>query len=809
MSKEKEQKKEKPNQQSQPQNELDLEAIEKKWQSYWEKENIYAFEKKSKKPTFSIDVPPVYASAGHLHIGHALHYTQFEIIARLKRMQGHNVYFAPCFDDNGLPTEKYVEEKFHINKNTTTKAAFRKLCLEEAKKVEQEYSDRVFKKLGHGYDWSLLYTTISPEAQIISQSSFIDLYNKGECYQAEEPTIWCTKHQTALAQAEVEDAQRTTTLNYIEFDLDSKSKEHILIATTRPEFLSACVGIFVNPEDKRHKKLIGKEAIVPIFNQKVKIMSDEKVDQNFGTGIVMICTFGDTTDIEWWKKHKLDLRSIVTKEGKLVNSGVLNGLSLNEAKKKAIEILKEQGRLKKQESLNQTLGTCWRCSTPVEFIVTKQWFIKTLKHKKELIEQGKKIAWYPEFYRTRYDDWVNNLRWDWCISRQRFYGVPIPAWYCKKCGQITLADKKQLPVDPEKDKPKAKCKCGSSDFEPEQDVFDTWMTSSMTPQIASRTYDGFKPLSLRPQSHDIIRTWAFYTILKSHLLFKKIPWQDIAIGTFVLDPQGKGMHKSKGNAVWFDELYDKYKSVDVIRYWVGTATFGEDLPFQEKELVAGKKFLTKLWNASKFLFMNLEGFKPKFQSKTSSHSNNLIDHYFIEKFDETIREVDTAYDKYAIGEAKRKAEQYFWHDFCDNYLEIVKKRIYQGTEKEKEQAQATLYLLMLKQLKLFAPIIPHLTEELYQMYFKEFEKTKSIHLTEWPKAETKINEKIKKAGDKFIEILSQVRQEKSKAQKSMKSEIILTIPKEDKAILKDMLTDLQEVTHAKEIKQGDLNIEIL
>jgi len=796
----------------QPQNqELNLQEIEKRWQGFWDKEKIYAFEKKSKKPLFSIDVPPVYASAGHLHIGHALHYTQFEIIARLKRMQGFNVYFAPCFDDNGLPTEKYVEEKFHISKNSTTKAAFRALCLKEAKKVEQEYSDRVFKKLGHSYDWSLLYTTISPEAQKISQSSFIDLYNKHECYQAEEPTIWCTKHQTALAQAEIEDAQRTTTLNYIEFDLDSKakSKEKILIATTRPEFLSACVGIFANPQDKRYKKLIGKEAIVPIFHQKVKIMSDDKVDKDFGTGIVMICTFGDTTDIEWWKKHKLPLKNIISKEGRLINSGILNGLSLNEAKKKALEILKQEDRLKKQESLNQTVGTCWRCSTPVEFIVTKQWFIKTLAHKKELIEQAKKINWYPDFYRARYDDWVQNLQWDWCISRQRFYGVPIPIWYCKKCHKIMIADKNQLPIDPEKDKPKSKCSCGSNEFIPEQDVFDTWMTSSMTPQIATRTYDNFNPMSLRPQSHDIIRTWAFYTILKSHLIFKKIPWKDIAIGTFVLDPQGKGMHKSKGNSVWFEDLYSKYQSVDIIRYWVGTATFGEDLPFQEKELIAGKKFLNKLWNASKFAFMNLEGHVPKAQSKTASHSNEPIDQYFIEKLDQVIREADMAYDKYSIGEAKRKAEQFFWHDFCDNYLEIIKKRIYQGSGKEKEQAQSTLYHLMLKQLKLFAPIVPHLTEELYQMYFKYHEKVKSIHISEWPKAETKINEKIKKAGDKFIEILTKVRMEKSKAQKSMKSEIILTLSKEDTSLLKEMLPDLQEVTHAKEIKVGEFKIEML
>jgi valyl-tRNA synthetase len=797
-----------------PSQELDFAAIERKWQNFWEKEKIYAFKKT--KPVFSIDVPPVYASAGHLHVGHALHYTQFEIIARVKRMQGYNVYFSPCFDDNGLPTEKYVEEKFHIDKSTTTKAEFRKLCLEEAKLVEQEYSERIYKTLGHSYDWSLLYTTISPEAQAISQRSFIDLYNKGECYRAEEPVIWCTKHQTALAQAEVEDIQRTTRLDYIEFDLTSsysdkfgKKHKKILIATTRPEFLSACVGIFVNPEDSRYKEIIEKEAIVPLFGQKVKIMTDEKVDKDFGTGIVMVCTFGDTTDIEWWKKHKLDLKNILTREGKLINSGDLDGLSLEDAKKKVEEMLRKEDRLKKQEPLNQTIGTCWRCNTPIEYVVTKQWFIKTLEHKSKLIEQGRKIKWYPNLYRARYEDWVKNLQWDWCISRQRFYGVPIPVWYCKKCEKVLVADKKHLPIDPEKDIPIMKCKCGSSDFLPETDVLDTWMTSSMSPQIATRTYNNFKTMSMRAQSHDIIRTWAFYTILKSYLHFNKIPWHDIAIGTFVLDSQGKGMHKSKGNVVWFEDLLNKYKSVDIIRYWVGTATFGEDLPFQEKDLVAGKKFLTKLWNANKFVIMNLKDYEHKKVKSKNKIELEKIDRYFLEKFNTLISDINSSLDKYAIGEAKRKTEQFFWHDFCDNYLEIIKKRIYQGNKKEKQSAQFTLYNLMLKQLKLFAPIVPHITEELYQNFFKKFEKDKSIHISSWPKSQEKQDKKIKEAGDRFLEILSLVRQEKAQSKKSMKSEILLTISKKDKELLSDMLSDLQAVTQAKEIKTGDFWIEFL
>lgn len=780
------------------------EKIEKKWQNYWKKNKIYKFDPKSKKKIYSIDVPPPYASAGHLHIGHALHYTQFEIIARYKRMSNFNVYFAPCFDNNGLPTEKYVEEKFNISKEKTTKVEFRKLCKKESAKIEKAYADRFFKKLGHSYDWSLLYTTISDEAQKVSQTSFIDLIKKGDCYRSEEPVLWCPKHQTALAQAEVEDIQRTTTLSYINFNLANNKK--ISIATTRPEFLPACVGIFVHPSDKRYKNLIGKKAIVPIFNQKVPIMKDDKVDMKFGTGIVMICTFGDKTDIEWWKKHKLPLRICITKQGKLKSAGKYNNLTLEQARKQITEDLKKQKRITKQEKLQQTVGTCWRCNTPIEFIVTKQWFIKTLKYKKQLIQQGKKINWYPKFYRARFEDWTKNLGWDWCISRQRFYGVPIPVWYCKKCSSILLPDKSRLPLDPEKIKPKKKCKCGSNQFEPEHDVFDTWMTSSMTPEIAIRWLEKPKqfkkmfPASLRPQSHDIIRTWAFYTILKSYLHFKKIPWKDIAIGTFVLDPKGKGMHKSKGNVIWTHELLSKY-NVDNLRYWVGTATLGEDLSFNEKDLITGKRFLTKLWNASKFSLSHLKNYKNKPKKLES------IDKWLLSKLNTLIKKTTEAYDNYKTGLAKKLVEQFFWNIFCDNYLEIIKDRLYNPKKRginAKKSAQFTLHTTLLTILKLIAPIMPHITEEIYQAYFKNKEKSKSIHISSFPKHNPKlINKKIEKLGNEFISIITKARQFKSKHKKSLKAPVKLTISNRQ---LKSFLFDLQAVTNAKEIKFGKFKV---
>jgi len=748
----------------------DAEKIEKKWQEFWEKKKTYKFDSKSKKPVYSIDTPPPYASAGHLHIGHALHYTQFEIIARFRRMAGYNVFFPPGFDDNGLPTEKYVEEKFKISKKDTTRAEFRKLCMEETAKVEKAYADRVFKALGHSYDWDLLYTTISPEAQKVAQMSFIDLYKKKEVYRSEEPTLWCTKHQTALAQAEVEDVSRTTSLNDIEFDLENGEK--IVVATTRPEFLSACVGIFVHPDDKRYKELVGKKAIVPVYGQKVKIRADEKVDPEFGTGIVMICTFGDTTDIEWWKKHNLDLKIIVNYDGTLnKETGILEGLTISEAKEKILEELQKEGRLKQQEPLQQTVGGCWRCKTPIEFLVTKQWFIHTLKYKKELIEQGRKVNWYPEFYRVRYEDWVNNLGWDWCISRQRFFGVPIPVWYCKKCGKEVVADENDIPVDPTESKPKKKCECGCEDLEPEDDVFDTWMTSSVSPQVAGRWIDNPKqfrkvfPFSLRPQSHDIIRTWAFYTILKSFLHEKSIPWKDLAIGTYILDEKGRGMHKSAGNTIWFDDLYKQYKSIDIIRYWIGNATWGVDMPFQEKDLIAGKRFLTKLWNASKFAFMHLQDYDGKKPSKLE-----IIDEYTLIKLNDAIKEATKNFEEYNSSVSKKAVEQFFWKTFCDNYLEIAKDRLYNPDkrgDKARKSAQYTLYQSLLAILKMISPIMPHITEELYQYYFKAHEKEESIHTSEWPK-ELKLDNNINPAGELAIYAVEKVRQAKTEKNLSLK-----------------------------------------
>lgn len=785
-------------------NEYNAHEIEEKIRKFWEREKIYKFDRQKKGKIYSIDTPPPYASAGHLHVGHALSYTQFEIIARIMRQLGLNVYFAPGYDDNGLPTEKYVEEKLGIEKAKTDRAKFRKICLEESKKVEEIYTEKVFKKLGHSFDWSLLYTTISPESQKVSQMAFLSLVKKGDCYRSEEPVIWCPYHETALAQAEVEDLQRETKLNYIDFDLVKGGR--INIATTRPEFIPACVAIFVNPKDSKNKSFIGKEVIVPLSNQRVKIMSDDSVDPNFGTGTMMVCTFGDTSDIEKWKKYKLDLRSIVNKNGTLnEGAGKYKGMKLEEARQTVIQDLTNAGRLKKQESLQQTVGTCWRCGNPVEYVMTKQWFIKTLKYKKELIKRGREVKWHPDFMRKRYENWIENLAWDWIISRQRFYGVPIPVWYCNKCDNTIFPEEKELPLDPLEKKKKCP-KCGSN-TNPDTDVFDTWMTSSNSPEISGRwlqepeLYKRIAPMSLRPQSHDIIRTWAFYTILKSHLMFNRIPWKDIVINTFVLDPKGRGMSKSKGNAVWADELMEKY-SIDAFRYWVGGASLGTDLPFNEQELIAGKKFLIKLWNASRFVFMNLKGYK-----KEKPKNLEKMDELFLKKLDKIIEKVTIFFKEYEISRAKAELEYFFWNDFCDNYLEIIKKRIYQGNDKEKSSAQYVLHTSLLAIIKMAAPIVPFITEEIYQEYFRSSEKEKSIHISAWP--EIKNSKEKKDSWNLILELISRIRKIKTENKKPMNAEIILDIDKENYTTLKEFLPDLKAVTNAKEIKAGKFKVEFV
>jgi len=531
----------------------DFKKIEPKWQKWWAKEDVYAFDLKSKKPIFSVDSPPPTVSSDHIHEGHAMSYTQFEMVSRYKRMRGFNVFIPMGFDDNGLPTERFFEKKLKIDARKMPADKFRDIIKKEMKGVHTSMKSD-FDLLGHAYDWNYVYSTSSDVCAKAAQMSFIDLHKKKLVYRSEEPTLWCPRCQTAAAQADIETDIRKGTLNHVNFKL--KGGGTIQIATSRPELLPACVAIAVNPNDERYKKYVGKKTIVPLFDYEVEIIADEKADPEFGTGIVMICTFGDNTDVDWWREHKLPLKIVITQDGKMNKlAGKYKGLSIPEAKVKITEELEKKGLIEKQEEIDQSVGVCWRCPTPIEFIVTPQWFIKLLGHEKEFVKQGSKVNWVPDLFRIRYNTWIEGLKWDWVISRQRPHGIPMPIWYCKKCNAEVLPEEKDLPVDPRFESPKSKkCKCGSTEFVGETDIFDTWMTSSLTPEFAlgwgqkDNLMSKLFPMDLRPQAHDIIRTWAFYTIAKAWYHFKQIPWKNAMVSGHVQDPQGRKISKSLNNS---------------------------------------------------------------------------------------------------------------------------------------------------------------------------------------------------------------------------------------------------------------------
>ncbi len=781
----------KPNSSSNPK--FDFKDIESKWKSFWEKEKIYTVDLK-KKEIYSVDTPPPYIS-GKMHIGHAFSYSHQDFIIRFQRMlladKNGSVFYPFGTDDNGLPTERFIEKTNNMKSKDMGRTDFINLCLKTLKEITPDCVQD-FKNLGISADYNVYYSTIDDNSRKISQKSFIDLYKSGEAYQKEFPTMWCPECQTSIAQAELEDKEEKSLFSTLKF---SSGKKELLIATTRPELLGACVAVFVHPSDKKYSSFVGKKAKVPLFNYEVPIIADTSADPDKGTGALMVCSYGDKYDVDAINRYNLVPKIIFDKSGR-VNFGEYKGLKIKEMRKKILEDLKKENLIFEQKEITHVVNCHDKCGHGIEFIPTKQWFIKILDKKEKFIEQGNKIKWYPEFMHKRYDNWVNGLEWDWSISRNRHFGVPIPAWECKKCGQIIVAEERELPVDPLQ--LKKKCPNCKLEANPEKMVFDTWATSSMTPQITSSLIKNkiTIPYSLRPQGHDIIRTWAFYTIVKSYLHSNTIPWKDIVISGNV-SLGGEKMSKSKGNVVSPIDVMNKYGS-DALRYWAAGSKLGSDVDYLEKDLVAGTKFINKLINASRFVFMNLKDYNPK--NKPSKLEK--IDEIFLDKLNLLIKDSTKNFKEYEYSKAKLDTEKFFWSDFCDNYLEIVKKRVYQGEGNSKLSAQYTLYYSLLKILKLIAPIMPFITEEIYQEYFRKNEKEKSIHISPWPESDKKENSNHIKILEKLYSIISQIRHEKSFNKKAMNVEIILTLEKEDYEEIKSVLEDLKNVSNAKVIREG-------
>lgn len=752
---------------------------EAKWLNYWQENKIYEF-KPDKREIYSIDTPPPTVS-GSIHIGHIFSYSQTEMIARYKRLRGYNIFYPFGFDDNGLPSERLVEKEQGKKAHEIGRDEFSKLCYQTTDKYEKEFQD-LFSKMGVSTDWDIHYKTVSPSTIKISQASFLDLVNKGHCYHKESPALWCNECLTSIAQAELETKTIKTTFNYVKFKTVEDGKE-FTIATTRPELLPAIVCVFVNPEDEKHKSLIGKTAHIPVIDVEVPIMADEKVAIDKGTGVVMCCTFGDQTDIEWWKKYNLPLKYIFTKEGRIIDS-VPNygGLKIKEARKQIIEDLQNGGYIEKIEELEHEVQTHERCGKEVEYAVMKQWFIDIMNHKEDFLRIGNEIKWHPDYMHARYDEWVNNVAWDWCISRQRYFGVPFPVWYCKECGEVILAKQEDLPVNPLTDKPPVSCcsKCGCKEFIPENDVMDTWATSSVTPLINMRygekdNYEALlKPMSLRTNASEIIRTWDFYTIVKSFYHFGMKPWDNVMISGFVMASKGEKISKSKGNSkVEPLQLIDEY-SADVIRYWAGSGRLGTDIVFSEETLLRGKKLVNKLWNVAKFIEMHLSDYTDK-----PFDDYEYIDRWILGSFQEMEKNFIRYLDEYEVGLALNTLEKFFWN-FCDNYIEIVKHRLYRPEEfgeTPRYSGQKTVYTLLYKLLQDFSIFFPFITEEIYQELYHE---NKSIHLTEIKELNYSFEKEIKN-GDLIMNIISQARGEKTNHNVSLKTPIknlVLKVNKE-------------------------------
>jgi valyl-tRNA synthetase len=771
----------------------DSKVTEEKWRNHWFSQKTYRWNAaEGREDSFVIDTPPPTIS-GHLHMGHIYSYTQTDVIARFMRMYGKNVFYPMGWDDNGLPTERLVEKLRNVRASDMSREDFIKICHEVVNESEKDYR-ALFRNIGLSVDWDEEYQTIDENSRKISQMSALDLYGKNELYRRYEPTLWDVADQTALAQAEIAEKEMPGTMWEIPFF--TQDGKEIVIATTRPELLGACVALMVCD---KYAHLKGQTVTTPLYGVSVPVIIDDKVDPEKGTGAVMCCTFGDVTDIEWWKTYKLETRVIIDKLGR--NTGelpwatspaaaevvaALKGLKVNAAKTKIIEIVKERGLLRGETPVQRMVPCAERSGAALEIIVTPQWFVKVLDKKEALIAQGKKIKWYPEYMRVRFEQWTENLKWDWCISRQRYFGVPLPFWYSKRPGEegkIIPADPKRLPVNPLVDLPEGYTR---DEVTGEADVMDTWATSSVTPQLSSRgitkdlTLDAPRhaklyPAHLRPQAHEIIRTWAFYTIVKSYLHEKTVPWETIALSGWCLAEDRTKMSKSKGNVVRPEDLIVE-NSADVIRYWTATSRLGLDTAFDKNIFKIGRKLQTKLWNAARFVGLQMEGFTPSAPTLSASKAavTEPLDLWISTRLAETIATATEHYKNYDYSDGQRAVEDFFWRDFCDNYLELVKARAYDAegaNPKGKLSAQTTLYFVLETVLRLFAPVMPYLTEELYStLYADRFKKTGSVHARgNWPKAEDFLSDTAAAGeGATVVGLLAAVRKAKSEANVSIK-----------------------------------------
>ncbi len=701
--------------------------VEQKWLEFWNTHNVYAFdESDNTRPVYSIDTPPPFTS-GSLHMGHVLSYSYFDFVARYKRMRGYNVLYPQGWDAQGFPTEVKVEAKY----GKLDRVEFRKRCVEWTKEMIRRMKAQM-QRLGFSADWKYEYITMNPEYHKKIQHSLIQMFEQGHVYRNSHPVMWCTHCRSAIAKAETDDVEREAFLNHVAFKSE-ESGEELVIATTRPELIPACVALMYHPEDERYAHLKGKYAITPL-GDKVPIVADEDIEMDFGTGLMMVCTYGDKFDVMWKYRHGLDEKIIISKDG-IMNDNApewMRGLKVEDARKKMLDYLKEKGLLKKQEKKQQVVKVHDRCKTPIEFLPSFQWFADVKKMKEDIIKWSKDVEWVPSFGINYILDWIEHLDWDWVISRDRVFGTPLPFYVCPSCGHTAAAD--QLPFYPES-APEKKCeKCGEV-MRPETAVADCWIDSSITPLIISGWPDLDErkyPVSLRPQGVEIVRTWAFYTIYRCGVLTGKSPFKTILLNGNVLAPDGRKMSKSLGNVISPDELLKDYP-VDAIRQWAAlSGAMAKDRPFSYEDIRFAKLFLTKLWNSARFIQFVIEknGYEDV-DFEEVKESLTPLDRWVLGRFAELVRSYTGYMEKFEFHHALSRLHDVFWHVFCDHYIELVKWRVYGEDEKTKRSAIWTLKKVLEITIHLLAPISPYITEEIYHQLFVG-DQGPSIHKQQWP-----------------------------------------------------------------------------
>jgi valyl-tRNA synthetase len=780
-------------------------SIEPALNQKWQENGTYHFQSESRNDPYTIDTPPATVS-GKLHMGHVYSYSHADFLARFWRMNGRNVLYPMGYDDNGLPTERLVEQKHGIRATDVGRRAFIETCLEVSEEAEKDY-ETLWNRLGLSIDWRFTYRTIDESSRRMSQLSFIDLYEKDLVYRKRSPTIWCPECETAIAQAELNDLDRSSEYVSLRFLVDDGTS--LPIATTRPELLVACVAVFVHPDDARFKHLLGHKVEVPYFGQVVPVLSDSDADPEKGTGAVMCCTFGDSTDVSWWYKYDLDLVEVVGRNGLMTEEAQLfAGLTLQMARQEITAALEAGQYILGKEPTEQSVRVHERCDTPIEYLVASQWFIRVLDYKNQLIDEAAKVSWYPAHMETRFRQWVENLNWDWCISRQRYFGVTFPVWYCSDCGDVQVAERSELPVDPSESEPSYECHCGGTQFTPETDVMDTWATSSLTPQIVGRWLEqsgfegqSFVPITMRPQAHDIIRTWAFYSTVKAFHHFGQIPWTEIVISGWGLAQKGTGkISKSRGGGPAPPlEMLEHY-SADAVRYWAASTALGKDAVISEEKILSGSKLVNKLWNvarfSSRFIEVDCAGNPPSLLTPA--------DRWLLSSLQQLIIRATERLTRCDYAAAKNEIELFFWNDLADNYLEMAKRRLYDETSEERNGAVYTLRLALESILKLFAPFLPYVTEEIYGHLYAADETFSSIHQSSWPVANhVLVDQNAEDIGSTLVQIATAVRRYKSMEGLSLGAElsrlIISGLNPEQGVAIHLAESDLLSITRARKL----------